>query len=73
MKVESLVIVKQHVTVNLCPNLVHTARHAMGIGLLKIGYNLIIIIIFILKFIISYFNKFINYFYLFWISLLRLD
>ncbi len=36
MKEESLVIVNQHVTVNLDPNLVHTARHATGTGLLKI-------------------------------------
>jgi hypothetical protein len=36
MKEESLVIVNQHVTVNLDPNLVHTARHVMGTGLLKI-------------------------------------
>jgi hypothetical protein len=35
MKVELLVIVNQHVTVNLCPNLVHTARQIMEIGLSK--------------------------------------
>ena len=32
MKVESLVIVDQHATVNTFPGLVHTARHIMGIG-----------------------------------------
>ena len=32
MKSESLVIVDQHVTVNTFPGLVHTARHAMGVG-----------------------------------------
>ena len=32
MKVESLVIVDQHVTVNTFPGLVHTARHTMGAG-----------------------------------------
>ena len=31
MKVESLVIVDQHATVNTFPGLVHTARHTMGI------------------------------------------
>ena len=30
MKVESLVIVDQHATVNTFPGLVHTARHIMG-------------------------------------------
>ncbi len=30
MKLESLVIVDQHATVNTFPGLVHTARHAMG-------------------------------------------
>ena len=33
MKVESLVIVDQHATVNTFPGLVHTARHTMGFGL----------------------------------------
>jgi hypothetical protein len=33
MKVESLVIVDQHATVNTFPGLVHTARHTMGVGL----------------------------------------
>ena len=33
MKVESLVIVDQHATVNLYLSLVHTARHIMGAGL----------------------------------------
>ena len=32
MKLESLVIVNQNVTVNTFPGIVHTARHAMGIG-----------------------------------------
>ena len=32
MKVEPLVIVDQHATVNTFPGLVHTARHIMGIG-----------------------------------------
>ena len=30
MKLESLVIVDQHATVNTFPGLVHTARHTMG-------------------------------------------
>jgi hypothetical protein len=32
VKLESLVIVDQHATVNTFPGLVHTARHTMGIG-----------------------------------------
>ncbi len=32
MKLESLVIVEQHATVNTFPGLVHTARHTMGVG-----------------------------------------
>ncbi len=32
MKLESLVIVHQHVTVNTFPGLVHTARQVMGVG-----------------------------------------
>ncbi len=32
MKVESLVIVDQHATVNTFPGLVHTARQVMGVG-----------------------------------------
>ncbi len=32
MKLESLVIVDQHATVNTFPGLVHTARHVMGVG-----------------------------------------
>ena len=32
MKVESLVIEDQHASVNTFPGLVHTARHAMGVG-----------------------------------------
>ena len=31
MKLESLVIVNQNVTVNTVPGVVHTARHAMGV------------------------------------------
>ncbi len=33
MKVESLVIVDQHATVNTFPGLVHTARHTMGVDM----------------------------------------
>jgi hypothetical protein len=32
MKLESLVIVNQHVTVNMFSSSVHTARHALGAG-----------------------------------------
>ena len=32
MKLESLVIADQHAAVNTFPGLVHTARHAMGVG-----------------------------------------
>ncbi len=32
MKLESLVIVNQNVTVNTFPGLVHTARHTMEVG-----------------------------------------
>lgn len=32
MKQELLVIVNNNVTVNVYPDLVHTARHAMGVG-----------------------------------------
>ena len=32
MKAESLVIADQHAAVNTFPGLVHTARHAMGVG-----------------------------------------
>ncbi len=32
MKLESLVIVNQNVTVNTFPGLVHTARHTTGVG-----------------------------------------
>jgi hypothetical protein len=35
MKLESLVIVDQHATVNLFLGLVHTACHARGVGLTK--------------------------------------
>ena len=33
MKMESLVIVDQHATVNMFPGLVHTARHVRGVSL----------------------------------------
>ena len=43
MKLESLVIVDQHATVNLFLGLVHTACHALGFGLTKSKeYNKII-------------------------------
>ena len=32
MKLESLVIVDQNATVNTFPGIVHTARHAIGVG-----------------------------------------
>lgn len=32
VKLESLVIVDQHATVNTFPGLVHTARHTMGVN-----------------------------------------
>ena len=32
MKLESLVIVDQNATVNAFPGIVHTARHAIGVG-----------------------------------------
>lgn len=35
MKLESLVIVNQHVTVNMYLGLVHTARHVPGVGLAR--------------------------------------
>ncbi len=37
MKLESLVIVNQNVTVNTFPGLVHTARHTMGVGCKEVG------------------------------------
>ena len=37
MKLESLVIVDQHATVNTFPGLVHTARHTMGVGFTRSG------------------------------------
>ena len=37
MKLESLVIVDQNVTVNTFPGLVHTARHTMGAGSARSG------------------------------------
>ncbi len=36
MKLESLVIVDQHATVNTFPGLVHTARHTMGVDIGRI-------------------------------------
>ena len=41
MKLESLVIVDQHATVNLYLSLVHTARHIMGAGLAQSILNTI--------------------------------
>jgi hypothetical protein len=41
MKVESLVIADQHAAVNLSTDLVHTARHAEGIGLALIDRYLL--------------------------------
>ncbi len=37
MKLESLVIVNQNVTVNTFPGLVHTARHTMGVAAKEVG------------------------------------
>ncbi len=37
MKLESLVIVNQNVTVNTFPGLVHTARHTMGGAAKEVG------------------------------------
>ncbi len=37
MKLESLVIADQHAAVNTFPALVHTARHAMGVGSIRSG------------------------------------
>lgn len=39
MRLESLVIVEHHATVNLSTDLVHTARHAEGISLASIGWH----------------------------------
>ena len=38
VKLESLVIVDQHATVNTFPGLVHTARHTMGVGSIRSRY-----------------------------------
>ena len=38
MKSELLVIANQHVAVNAFPGLVHTARHAMGVGSARSRY-----------------------------------
>ena len=40
MKLESLVIADQHAAVNTFPGLVHTARHAMGVGAARRGFGL---------------------------------
>ena len=37
MKLELLVIPNQHVGVNAFPGLVHTARHAMGVGVPEVS------------------------------------
>ena len=37
LKLESLVIVDQHATVNTFPGLVHTARHTMGVRCSRSG------------------------------------
>ncbi len=37
MKLESLVIVDQHATVNTFPGLVHTARHTIRVGSTRSG------------------------------------
>ena len=37
MKLESLVIADQNAAVNTFPGLVHTARHAMGVGVARSG------------------------------------
>ena len=37
MKLELLVTVGQHTTVNTFPGLVHTARHTMGVGFTRSG------------------------------------
>ena len=39
MKPESLVIADQHAAVNTVPGLVHTARHAMGVGSTRSRFN----------------------------------
>ena len=39
MKLESLVIVDQHATVNTFPGLVHTARHTMEVGHARSRYS----------------------------------
>ena len=38
MKLELLVIVDQHATVDTFPGLVHTARHTMGVGFTRSRY-----------------------------------
>jgi hypothetical protein len=47
MKVESLVIAKQHVAVNMFRGLVHTARHAMEIKTITSKCTLYVVNIFI--------------------------
>ncbi len=39
MKLESLVIVDQHATVNTFPGLVHTACHTIRVGSTRIGWS----------------------------------
>ncbi len=39
MKLESLVIVDQHATVNTFPGLVHTARHTIRVGSTQSGWS----------------------------------
>ena len=47
MKLESLVIVDQHATVNLFLGLVHTACHALRVGLAKSKLNIKLLLCFI--------------------------
>ena len=46
MKLESLVIVDQHATVNLFLGLVHTACHALRVGLAKSKLNIKLLLCF---------------------------
>jgi len=71
MKAESLVIVKQHATVNLWPNLVHTARQTMEIGLSKRGWffclkSVLILYLFFYSNIFHLDGKLINFLRLSW-------
>ena len=49
MKEESLVIANQHVAVNCVTDLVHTARHATGVGLVEVHVFLVEYSIFYVK------------------------